>query len=160
MRIVVAAVGRLKSGPEQELVARYAQRLQKSGKPVGITSLDLIEIPESRAGTPDQRKEEEAASLLAKLNSKTHVFAFDERGKNGNSPDFARQIETVLNTGQGDIAFIVGGPDGLAQSLRDQAKQIVSFGKLTMPHQLVRVLVLEQIYRATTILTNHPYHRE
>lgn len=160
MRVVVAAVGRLKSGPEHDLVARYAKRLQKSGKPVGITSLDYIEIPESRANTSEQRKEEEAETLLSKLNPRTHIFAFDERGKNGSSPNFARQIETVLDSGLGDIAFIIGGPDGLAQSMRDEAKQIVSFGKLTMPHQLVRVLVLEQIYRATTILTNHPYHRE
>ncbi len=159
MRVVVAAVGRLKSGPEQELVARYAKRTQKSGKPVGITSLDLIEIPESRAGTADQRKDEEAETLLSKLDAKTHIFAFDERGKNGSSPEFARQVESVLDSGTGDIAFIIGGPDGLASSIREQAKQVVSFGKLTMPHQLVRVLVLEQIYRATTILTNHPYHR-
>jgi 23S rRNA (pseudouridine1915-N3)-methyltransferase len=160
MRIVVAAVGRLKSGPEQDLVVRYAQRIQKSGKPIGMTALDTIEIPESRASTAEQRKDEEAQTLLSKLNDKTHIFAFDERGKNGSSPEFARQIETVLDAGIGDIAFVIGGPDGLAQSLRDKANQIVSFGKLTMPHQLVRVLVLEQIYRATTILTNHPYHRE
>ncbi len=160
MRVVVAAVGRLKSGPEHDLVARYAKRIQKSGKPIGITSLDHIEIPESRAETADQRKEEEAEILLSKLNPKTYIFAFDERGKNGSSPDFASQIQTVLDSGVGDIAFIIGGPDGLAQSMRNNANQIVSFGKLTMPHQLVRVLVLEQIYRTTTILTNHPYHRE
>ena len=160
MRVVVAAVGRLKSGPEHDLVARYIKRLQKSGKPIGITSLNHIEIPESRAATTEQRKEEEAETLLSKLNPKTHIFAFDERGKNDSSPDFARQLETVLDSGMGDIAFVIGGPDGLAPTMRDKAKQIVSFGKLTMPHQLVRVLVLEQIYRATTILTNHPYHRE
>lgn len=160
MRVVVAAVGRLKSGPEQELVARYADRTKKSGKPVGITSLELVEIPESRANNSDQRKDEEAETLLAKLGPNPHIFAFDERGKNGSSPEFAREIKAALDAGNGELVFIIGGPDGLAQSMRDKAKQIVSFGKLTMPHQLVRVLVLEQIYRATTILTNHPYHRE
>lgn len=160
MRVYIAAIGRLKKGPEQELVARYADRIKKSGKAIGITALETVEIPESRAATADQRKSEERDALLSRLPQGTVLMAFDERGKRPSSRMFAQNIETVLEGGAQNVAFLIGGPDGLASELRDMSDHVVSFGSLTMPHQIVRVLVLEQLYRTITILTNHPYHRD
>lgn len=160
MRIIVAAIGRMKKGPEQDLIARYGDRIKKSGKSIGITALDMIEIPESRASESDIRKREEADVLIGRLPEGCPIFVFDERGKRPSSRDFAATLSKTLDSGAQSCAFLIGGPDGFAEALRDRAQMVVSFGSLTVPHQIVRILVLEQIYRATTILTNHPYHRD
>ena len=160
MRLIVAAIGRLKKGPEQDLVSRYADRLKKSGKAVGISTVEAIEIVESRAPDSATRKREEAQALLARLPPDTPLLLFDERGKSPSSRKFASSLEQHLENGTRSLAFVIGGPDGLDPGLRDQANQIISFGALTMPHQLVRILAFEQIYRSVTILTNHPYHRD
>ncbi|MEE9313490.1 MAG: 23S rRNA (pseudouridine(1915)-N(3))-methyltransferase RlmH [Rhizobiaceae bacterium] len=160
MRFIIAAIGRLKKGPEQDLVARYSDRIKKSGKAIGITALETIEITESRGSSSQQRKDDEEESLLSRLPQDCFLIAFDERGKCPTSREFATTLETTLNDGAQNIALIIGGPDGLSRSLRQKADHIVSFGSLTMPHQLVRILVLEQLYRSITILTNHPYHRD
>ena len=160
MQLILAAIGRLKKGPEQDLVARYADRLAKAGKAIGITQFKTIEIVESRAGSAEARKREEAQNILSRLPDSCSIFAFDERGKSPNSRQFAQLVNRELESGSSCLALIIGGPDGLDASLRDRADQLVSFGSATFPHQLVRVLVLEQVYRATTILTNHPYHRD
>lgn len=159
MRLIIAAIGRMKSGPEQDLIKRYIDRLTKGGKAIGITSVDVVELPESRGATQDQRKREEANALLERL-SDAEIIAFDERGKSPDSRSFANMLQQSLDGGTATVAFVIGGPDGLDPLIREKARLIVSFGKLTMPHQIVRVLVAEQIYRATTILTNHPYHRD
>ena len=88
------------------------------------------------------------------------VFCFDERGKSVSSRQFADAVGKVLDDGNPSLSLIIGGPDGLDPDLRARCDRVVSFGELTMPHQLVRILVLEQAYRAVTILTNHPYHRD
>ena len=93
MKVFVAAIGRLKNGPEQELAKRYADRIQKSGKAVGITALETIEMPESRAVDSDARKAEEAKSLLARLPEKTHILAFDERGISPTSRKFSNELK-------------------------------------------------------------------
>lgn len=160
MRLCLAAVGSLKKGPEQELVARYSDRIGKSGKAVGITSLDHLEIPESRASGSAARKQQEADALIARIPEEGVVFCFDERGKSVSSRQFANAIGKVLDDGNPSLSLIIGGPDGLDPDLRARCDRVVSFGELTMPHQLVRILVLEQAYRAVTILTNHPYHRD
>jgi len=158
MRLAVAAIGRLKAGPERDLVARYADRIEKSGRALGIAGMDKIELAESRAQATDQRKRDEAEALQNRLGGFPTLIAFDERGKTLSSPEFSNLVRDALDGGQ-SLACVIGGPDGLAPSVREQAKITVSFGRLTMPHQLVRVLVLEQLYRATTILSGHPYHR-
>ena len=160
MHLIVAAVGRMKKGPEQELADRYRDRVSKSGKAVGISQVKIIEIIESRASSADARKQEEADNLLSRLPENCTIFVFDERGKSPNSRQFARLVETELDQGSSALALIIGGPDGLAATIRDRAKKVLSFGAATFPHQLVRILVLEQAYRAVTILTNHPYHRD
>ncbi len=160
MRIIITAIGRLKKGPERELVARYVDRTQRTGKSIGVTAVEMTEIAESRAQTTELRRQNEAEMLLERLPESSHIIVFDERGRSPDSRTFAQSIQQQSNAGTGSLVFIIGGPDGLAQSLRKRADQIISFGSLTMPHQLVRIMVCEQIYRATTILTNHPYHRD
>ena len=160
MQLILAAIGRLKKGPEQDLVARYSDRLTRAGKAIGITQFKTIEIVESRASSADARKRDEAQSILSRLPDNCAIFAFDERGKSPNSRQFAQLVSRELESGSPSLALIIGGPDGLDSSVKDRASQLMSFGSATFPHQLVRVLVLEQVYRATTILTNHPYHRD
>ncbi len=159
MRLIISAIGKLKSGPEQELVSRYEKRLKGAGKTVGVSKLELVENSESRAASEQQRKSAEAQSLLDRIPSGSVIYAFDERGKSPTSAEFAQNLSRSLESGAPAIAFLIGGPDGLDPSIRKQADHVVSFGALTMPHQIARALVLEQIYRATTILSNHPYHR-
>ncbi|MEL6965828.1 MAG: 23S rRNA (pseudouridine(1915)-N(3))-methyltransferase RlmH [Pseudomonadota bacterium] len=158
MKLDLAAIGRLKAGPERDLVSRYQDRIEKTGRAVGLSGFNVHEFPESRGPTVDERKQDEAKNLLSRLSDQHQWFVFDERGKSIDSPGFARLVERGLETAK-PMAFLIGGPDGLASSLRDDAQAVLSFGGMTMPHQLVRVLVLEQIYRATTILSGHPYHR-
>lgn len=158
MRLAVAAIGRLKAGPERELVTRYALRIDKSARPLGIAGLDQVELTEGRAAETDLRKQSEAAELQKRLSTFQIVICFDERGKPIDSLAFADMIRGALDQSK-NIACVIGGPDGLDSAFRDGAQHVISFGKLTMPHQLVRVLVMEQLYRATTILSGHPYHR-
>lgn len=160
MHVILAAIGRLKKGPEQELVARYAARLSKTGRAIGISEFSTFEFAESRASTAELRKAEEAEMLLSRLPNGYNIFAFDERGTMPTSRKFASYVSSELDTGTSALALIIGGPDGLHDSVRQKAKKIIALGGVTYPHQIVRILVLEQMYRATTILTNHPYHRD
>ena len=158
MRLSLLAVGRLKSGPERELVERYRQRIDGIGRNLGIAGLDIVELPESRARREDDRRAEEAAALLERAGTSALVV-FDERGKSPSSEMFADRIRQWRDEGSGDLAFVIGGPDGLDPRVIQRARLVVSFGSLTMPHQIVRALVAEQLYRALTIMTGHPYHR-
>ncbi|MBM6595443.1 23S rRNA (pseudouridine(1915)-N(3))-methyltransferase RlmH [Microvirga pudoricolor] len=158
MRLSLLAVGRLKSGPERELVERYRQRIEAMGRGLGLAGFDMVEMPESRARRDDDRRQEEADILLEKAGQAV-LIVFDERGKSPTSEAFAARIRQWRDDGRGDIACIIGGPDGLDPRVRQRADLVVSFGALTMPHQIVRALVTEQLYRALTILSGHPYHR-
>ena len=158
MRLSLVAVGRLKSGPERELVERYRQRIEGLGRNLGISGLDLVELPESRARRDADRMAEEAKALLDRAGSAALV-AFDERGKSPSSESFAQTLGGWRDAGRSGVACVIGGADGLDASVRQRADVVVSFGALTLPHQIVRVLVTEQLYRALTILAGHPYHR-
>ncbi len=158
MKLALIAVGRLKAGPERELVERYRQRIDALGRNLGLGGLEIVEIPESRARREADRRAEEAASILAKAGEQALVL-FDERGKSPSSEAFSAEVARLRDAGAPGIVFVIGGPDGLDQSLNARAARVVSFGSLTMPHQIVRALVAEQIYRALTILGGHPYHR-
>ncbi len=159
MRLTLAAVGRLKAGPERELVARYSERIAATGKAVGLTGLTLKETDESRARRPEDRRSEEARALRALIPEGARIVALDERGKSLTSEKFAAEIGGLRDAGLRDLCFVIGGADGLDESLRDEAALVISFGAATLPHQLVRALVAEQIYRAISILAGHPYHR-
>lgn len=158
MRLCLLAVGRLKDGPERTLCERYAGRIQDSGRSLGFSGPDLIELPESRARRPDDRKAEEAAAIRARRQP-GQLIVLDERGRSLSSDVFAAHLGRSRDTGSGSFCLVIGGADGLDAALRDEADLVLSLGALTIPHQLVRVLVLEQVYRALTILGGHPYHR-
>jgi 23S rRNA (pseudouridine1915-N3)-methyltransferase len=158
MRLSILAVGRLKSGPERELVDRYAKRIEGMGRSLGIAGPDLVELPESRARRDDDRRAEEAAAILERAGSSALVV-FDERGKSPTTEAFAERVRAWRDEGRGGLTCVIGGPDGLDPKVRQRADWVISFGGLTMPHQIVRALVAEQLYRVLTILAGHPYHR-
>src|SRR5436190_3714111 len=159
MRIVVAAVGRLKRGPEVELAERYRERAVKSGRGIGLRSLDIVEIAESRAREAQRRMLEESIALANVIPKGAATVLLDPRGDPIDSNALTARLRG-WNDGGRDVAFVIGGPDGLAPTLSDQADLHLAFGALTWPHQLVRIMLLEQIYRAITIMSGHPYHRE
>jgi 23S rRNA (pseudouridine1915-N3)-methyltransferase len=159
MRIIVAAVGRLKKGPETELSERYAKRASQTGRTLGFKAIEIIEIRESRADEAGKRMLEESIALANIIPTGAAVVLLDVLGDNIDSEGFAGQLSTWRANDRSAVVFIIGGADGLSPSLRDKADLRLSFGVATWPHQLVRAMLLEQIYRATTILTGHPYHR-
>lgn len=159
MRLLLAGVGRLKTGPERDLCDRYLGRIRGIARQAGVAGVDAWDIDEARSRGSDERKREEAAGLATRLGAGVEAIVFDERGRTFSSQDFAAMIERARDGGTSTLAFIVGGPDGLDAVFRARAAHQYSFGAATLPHQLVRVLVAEQIYRALTILTGHPYHR-
>ena len=157
MRWQLLAVGRLKAGPERELVERYRTRSDALGRSSGFGVLDIVELPESRARSAPERAAAEGSALLARAED-SRLVVFDERARSLSSADFAGRLRSWRDDGA-SISFVIGGPDGLDEAVRRRADLLVSFGQLTLPHQIVRVLVAEQIYRALTILAGHPYHR-
>jgi 23S rRNA (pseudouridine1915-N3)-methyltransferase len=159
MRIVLICVGQLKAGPERELFARYFKRLTDTARGIGIAGVDLREVDESRARRPEDRREEEASSIVAAAPSGAGLIALDERGDSPTSEEWADDIRRARDSAQAFYAVVVGGPDGLSASLRAKARRVVSFGAMTWPHQLARVMASEQLYRALSILSGHPYHR-
>lgn len=159
MRLIIIAIGRLKQGPERELGERYRERFDDIGRKLGFRGLDIHEIPESRARDAAARIAEEAAAISALIPDKSTIVAFDERGEAVDSPAFARHLGRWRDESVPSAVFLIGGADGLSPELRRKAKLSVAYGKATWPHQMVRVMLLEQIYRAATILSGHPYHR-
>jgi len=159
MKISVHAVGRMKTGPEKELADRYFERFAKAGPAIGLEFTGIAEIPEGRGQTASERRREEGQKLQGQLHAGSALVLLDERGKNFSSEEFAGLIGLFRDGSRKALVVAIGGPDGHDQSLRDQADLVVSFGELTWPHQLVRVMLGEQLYRAATILSGHPYHR-
>lgn len=159
MRLLIAAVGRLKAGPERELLARYLERANASGKSLSLVPLEIIEIPESPAQSAAKRKSDEAKALFAAIPDKAKIVALDERGRSISSEDFAKKLGRLRDDGAGCTALLIGGADGLDETIRKKADLTIAFGTATFPHQIVRILLAEQIYRAITILSGHPYHR-
>lgn len=159
MRLLIAAIGRLKAGPERELLARYLERTNASGKALALSPLEVIEIPESPSQTATKRKSDEAAALLAAIPAGAKIIALDERGKSFSSEDFTKKLSLFRDDGAPCTAFLIGGADGLDEGLRKKADLTIAYGAATFPHQIVRILLAEQIYRSVTILSGHPYHR-
>jgi 23S rRNA (pseudouridine1915-N3)-methyltransferase len=159
MRLVVISIGRLKQGPERELAERYRERFDDIGRKLGFRGLEIHEIPESRARDPASRITEEATAISAAIPAKSALVALDERGENIDSAAFARHLGAWRDQSVANTIFVIGGADGLSPDLRRKAKLSIAFGSATWPHQMVRVMLLEQIYRAATILAGHPYHR-
>ena len=158
LRLMLVCVGRAKAGAERDLAQRYIDRAKLAGRPAGL-SLDLREIDESRARRPDDRKAEEAKAIAEQIGPGGVIVALDETGKAVDSARFAAMIGQARDAGMPSFALVVGGPDGLDPIWRKAATHVIAFGAMTWPHQLVRIMAGEQIYRAVTILTGHPYHR-
>jgi 23S rRNA (pseudouridine1915-N3)-methyltransferase len=159
MRIVIAAVGRLKSGPERDLADRYLKRAAQAGRSVGLTGVEIIEIRESRAENPDRRMLEESIAIASVIPERAVTVLLGETGDSLPSASFAGLLQAWRTDGRPAAVFVIGGADGLAPALADRARLTMAFGAATWPHQLVRVMLLEQVYRAVTILSGHPYHR-
>ena len=160
MQIVVAAVGRLKAGPERELAGRYLDRAGKAGPRVGLAGFQVREVAEGRGGSVAVRRAEEAAALAGLLPTGCATVVLDERGTPLSSRDFADFLARERDGGRGAAAILIGGPDGHDPAVREGAALVLSFGAMTWPHQLVRVMLAEQLYRAVTLLSGHPYHRD
>jgi 23S rRNA (pseudouridine1915-N3)-methyltransferase len=159
MRILIAAVGRLKQGPERELAATYRKRAEAIGRSFGLREIEIVEIRESRAQDVERRRTEESIAIANIIPERAIVAMLDERGENLDSAALAALLQRWRREDRPAVCFMIGGADGLAQSLRERAKLKLAFGAATWPHQLVRVMMLEQLYRAGTILAGHPYHR-
>ena len=160
MRFTIACVGRMKSGADKELFDRYLDRARKTGRGLGVTAVTLQELTESRAQRAADRKTEEAAALDAVIPQNARVVVLDEHGKSMSSTDFSAKLETWKDDGVPDVVFAIGGADGHGEQLLARADLKIAFGAMTWPHQIVRILLAEQIYRALTIQSGHPYHRE
>jgi 23S rRNA (pseudouridine1915-N3)-methyltransferase len=159
MRLALIAVGKLKAGPERDLFNRYFKRLGDLARPLGFQSVFLSEIDEGRSPRAADRQAEEARAILAALPKGAKVVLLDERGAAQTSAQFAAGIVKARDASIPAYAIVMGGADGLAQNLRDDADKIISFGAMTWPHQLARVMAAEQLYRALSIMAGHPYHR-
>lgn len=159
MRLHVAAIGKLKSGAEKQLADDYHLRITQIARKTGVSSISVNEQPESTKATTAQRMAEEAAMLRKNIPPDAALIILDERGSSLSSEDFAKLLSKHLDRGTSDLAVLIGGPDGHDPGLRKAASMTIALGSMTWPHRLVRIMILEQIYRALTILLNHPYHR-
>ena len=158
MKIGILAVGKLKDGPERLLVARYLERARDVGRGLGWTGFDVTELAESRSTRPDDRKADEARAIIAHTDGAV-LCALDERGTCPSSTEFARLHERWQEQAVKSVIFVIGGADGLDRSVVEKARHQIAFGAMTLPHQVVRIVLAEQLYRAMTILSGHPYHR-
>ena len=160
MRLTLIGVGRLKAGPERELFARYFKRAADLGRAQGVAAVELREIDESRARRAEDRCAEEARAIRAAVPKGAWLTLLDEGGAALTSRQWADEIGRARDGGVAAYALAIGGPDGLDPSLKTEARGLVAFGAMTWPHQLVRAMAAEQLYRALSILSGHPYHRD
>ncbi len=153
MKVRLLAVGRDRSGLYAPAVEEYVSRL------VRILKFELVELPEAKkqAGTP-QARDEEAATILARIEPRERVVALDERGEEPTSLELARRVERWMTRGQ-DVALVIGGSDGLAPAVLERAQERLALSRMTLAHRLARLMLVEQLYRAMTILRGEPYHK-
>lgn len=159
MRLMIAAVGKLKDGGESDLFDRYRKRLDATGRSVSLGPVSLVELPESRLQTTDLRKADEAARLLKTAERCDGLIALDEHGGGVSSEAFASRLAALRDGGTASLAFLIGGPDGHGAEVLQRARSTLSLSPMTLAHGLARVVLAEQLYRAATILSGHPYHR-
>ncbi|SMX40096.1 23S rRNA (pseudouridine(1915)-N(3))-methyltransferase RlmH [Octadecabacter ascidiaceicola] len=155
MRVTMCVVGRLRAGPERTLIDDYLQRFDRTGRSLGLGPIDVREVEDRKGGGMTA----EAVLLEKALPAGAAIIALDERGKVKSSPEFANDLARFRDDGRSDLAFIIGGADGIDPSLRAKCDASLSFGKMVWPHMLVRVMLAEQLYRAASILAGAPYHR-
>ena len=156
MRVHIIAVGRLRAGPEKDLVDDYLTRFDRTGRSMGLGPARVVEVDDRKGGGMSA----EAALLRRAIPDGALLAVMDERGRMESSPDFAARLAGWRDQGRGDLALVIGGADGIDPALRAEADFALSFGKMVWPHMLVRVMLAEQLYRAASILSGAPYHRE
>ena len=156
MRILVAAIGRLRASPEADLTKDYLARAATAGRALGFKGVDLAEVE----AKPNGDARAEAAALYRATPDDARKILLDERGAEWTSRQLAEKLARWRDDGVAHATFWIGGADGVAQSVKDQADEKLAFGRQTWPHRLVRVMLAEQIYRAVTILGAQPYHRD
>ncbi len=155
MRVHICAVGRMRAGPERELLDDYLKRFERTGRALGLGPVTLHEVEDKRGGG----QQAEAALLERTIPKGATTCAMDERGRVMASPDFAALLGRWRDQGCGDLVFVIGGADGIAKDLRERTDFKLSFGPMVWPHMLARVMLGEQLYRAASILAGAPYHR-
>lgn len=155
MRVHICAVGRLRKGPERELYDDYLTRFDRTGRALALGPAALIEVEDKKGGGMAA----EGALLERAIPVGSLICTMDERGKVMSSPDFAQLLGGWRDQGRQDVAFVIGGADGIDPALRARADASLSFGKMVWPHMLVRVMLAEQLYRAASIMAGSPYHR-
>lgn len=159
MRISILAVGHDKAAPETTLCDGYLRRVERQGRTIGVTAVRTENLGESKRDTVAGRTAQEAERLMAGVRPGSRIIVLSERGTQHTSAAFAALLRRFLDDGETELSFLIGGPDGHDTTLEARADLLMSLGKMTWPHRLARVMLAEQIYRAVTILTNHPYHR-
>jgi 23S rRNA (pseudouridine1915-N3)-methyltransferase len=159
MRLVIAAIGRLKDGTERALFERYCERFEAAGRKLGFAPVAWLAFSESRASVADKRRVEEGAALAKAVRDAQFTIALDVRGKALTSEAFAKTLAAIRDEGTKTAAILIGGPDGLSPEVLSSAQLKLSLGAMTLPHGLARIVLAEQLYRAATILSGHPYHR-
>lgn len=155
MKVLVAAVGRLKPGPELALAEDYLARAGQAGRGLGLGPFAVSEIDERKA----RDAAAQSARLIEAIPAGAHAIALDERGEALSSDAFAGLLARLRDGGTPAAAFLIGGADGHADSVRARADRLISFGPMVWPHMLARVMLAEQLYRAASILAGSPYHR-
>ena len=155
MRLHLCVVGRLRKGPEKALLDDYLTRFDRTGRALGLGPVQVIEVEDRKGGGMAG----EASLLRRALPSGARLCALDERGKLWSSPDFSEKLADWRDGGTQDLAFVIGGADGISPDLRAEAQDLMSFGPMVWPHMLVRVMLAEQLYRAASILAGAPYQR-
>ncbi|ROU02776.1 23S rRNA (pseudouridine(1915)-N(3))-methyltransferase RlmH [Histidinibacterium lentulum] len=155
MKVVIAAVGRQRAGPEKALWDDYLLRFDRTGRALGLGPARLVEVEDRKGGGP----EAEAALLDRAVPGGAALCVLDERGRGMTSPGFAELLGGWRDAGRGEAAFVIGGADGVAPGFRERADLMLSFGAMVWPHMLARVMLAEQLYRAAAILAGTPYHR-
>ena len=159
MRVSVIAVGRGRDGPDQAWMREYTERFDGLARNLGISALQIVEVEEKRPLKGAERKRREAELIEKSIPEGAHIVILDESGKQLSSRDFAGRIQQLRDDGIRDLVFVIGGADGLDQSIRQRAGLTLAFGKQTWPHMMVRLMLAEQLYRSLTILAGHPYHK-
>jgi len=155
MRVLIGAVGRQRAGPERDLVDDYLTRFNRTGRPLGLGPASVTEVEDRKGGGPSV----EAGLLARAIPAGAATVALDERGKLMTSPEFGALLAGWRDGGRGDVAFVIGGADGLDPGLINGADLALSFGPMVWPHMLARAMLAEQLYRAAAILARTPYHR-
>ena len=154
MKVNLCVVGRLRAGPEKALIDDYLARFDKTGRALGLTLGQVLEVEDRKGGGMSAE-----ADLLRKTQRASALWVMDERGTVMSSPQFADAIAAQRDAGTGDLTLMIGGADGLDPDLRASADRALSFGAMVWPHMLARVMLAEQLYRAASILAGSPYHR-